>query len=1130
MLDAAMTTQDPAVLGQEASGSVVIDQRPAIAEASPPVILSKVRIPRQRSATLDRGRLLGWLEQRATDRVVVVVADVGYGKSTLLADYARRSGARCAWYRVEESDGDWISFIGHLVAAIRVARPGFGTSSEALLRHVAAVGPSREIVTSSLLAEIGDLPSERTLVVLDDFHLVDGSDDVRSIMRRLLENAPEDWHFVLAARGRPVLPLGRLAGQGVVAELSTQDLRFTRAEVGELFDVHRHQLSGDVLDLVHDRTQGWAASLQLVLASVAASRPDEIEAFITQLSGARGPIHDFLAQEVLGRLDVTMQQVVTHASLLDRVTPALVVAALSETSDPIDLPTATVCLVEAERLGLLVTSDDSGSGSRFHPLLRDFLSHRLHGSTPLQRIAAMHVAIARAAESDDWLASGGHYALGGEPDEAMRVLGAAAYKALGTGAWGAASAVVDSTAGATRPPAVEVIRARALIAEGRASEALDILAQLESRNLDEHDLPLLGITRSTALHTLGRISELAEEASRISQVAPRGSIPDLVGRAWGHMVEAFRGGPIGPARLTYRELAAAATALGMHHFAGIALHNEATAALAQADLASAKATAAQAMQELLVSRSGVLPSAMMTEAIAALELGDIRNGNRLAVEAAAAADAQPDVWADGAYLAAFHGDLDRATELALRIRRALADGPPPALRVHASFAELALLQVMGQHREAMKHALGLVETAHHDLDHATRAAFMLANLSIVVNSRDARHRLKEARAICDKQQAWRWQHRLRILDCVIASDQAALRRELAIAAPASELAILETADAMAPTIDEMDPIPDEIMRSVARHPARWLPILASQLVTSRRLGGTSCAKLLAEYGTLDQLAPLVEYERASGARSRRRPYSKELVRRASPTMRIHDLGRTWYEIAGRSLRSSDSRRKASTLLLYLVTRPKQTATREQIMDDLWPDHSPDAALNSLHQTLHFVRRDIAPWVDEGVTADYVPMGLELVYLDPDLVQVDSVAFLRQATAAIASHDLAQKGPELFRLYTGRFAPEFEYEEWAADWRALVHTTFLHLAHATASALSAEGRPARSAEILTRALEVDPTAFNMHVSLVRILAMLGGKDAAAQQYRRFEAIVQRDLGLSPPALDDLLEGEELPDLE
>ena len=105
---AAMTAKDAGQPVQPERLAIDADRHLPVEASSPPVILSKVRIPRQRPVTLGRGRLLGWLDQHAGDRVVVVAAEVGYGKSTLLADYARRSGARCVWYRVEESDGDWI--------------------------------------------------------------------------------------------------------------------------------------------------------------------------------------------------------------------------------------------------------------------------------------------------------------------------------------------------------------------------------------------------------------------------------------------------------------------------------------------------------------------------------------------------------------------------------------------------------------------------------------------------------------------------------------------------------------------------------------------------------------------------------------------------------------------------------------------------------------------------------------------------------------------------------------------------------------------------------------------------------------------------------------------------------------
>ncbi len=128
----------------------------------------------------------------------------------------------------------------------------------------------------------------------------------------------------------------------------------------------------------------------------------------------------------------------------------------------------------------------------------------------------------------------------------------------------------------------------------------------------------------------------------------------------------------------------------------------------------------------------------------------------------------------------------------------------------------------------------------------------------------------------------------------------------------------------------------------------------------------------------------------------------QLIRRVSPTVRVHDLGLTSYEIGDRIVTLTDTRRKSAALLLYLVTRPGLAATREQVMDSLWPDQNPKSATNSLHQTVFFLRRDLEPWYEDGSTADYVHMETDLVFLDKDLFQVDSVAFSRQASDILST--------------------------------------------------------------------------------------------------------------------------------
>jgi DNA-binding SARP family transcriptional activator len=237
-------------------------------------------------------------------------------------------------------------------------------------------------------------------------------------------------------------------------------------------------------------------------------------------------------------------------------------------------------------------------------------------------------------------------------------------------------------------------------------------------------------------------------------------------------------------------------------------------------------------------------------------------------------------------------------------------------------------------------------------------------------------------------------------------------------------------------------------------------------------------------------------------------------------VRVHDLGRTTLEVDGRLVALGESRRKAAALFLYLVTRQHQSATREQVMEQLWPDQNPRSASNSLHQTLFFLRRDIEAAKEQGPTADYVRMESDLIYLNPELVQIDSVAFHRQGAAVLAARQSETSGREILRLYTGRFAPEFEYEDWAEDWRGQVHAVFLRLAHDTGRALIDAARWHDASDALSHAVTVDPSALDLRSMLVHSLVHAGAADAAQAQYRVLAAAYERETGEPPPAFERL----------
>src|SRR5689334_11623887 len=285
-----------------------------------PVQLGKVQAPPLRDDTLARDRLLDWLSVKVHSRVVLLTAEAGYGKTTLLADFSRRTRIRILWYRLDRGDRDWVGFIAHLVAAVRVHQPGFGVETSRLLRETGTVAPTIDTVLDRLLRELASLPDEPAAFIFDDVHVVDDSPDVRQILRELLARGPERMSFVFASRREPPIRLARLRALGEVAELETDDLRFDAAETERLFsETYALRLEPAVLAELNRRTEGWAASLQLVRAAIHDRNPSQVRTFISSLSGAEGHLYEYLAEEVIGDLPDDLQQFLMRTSILETV-------------------------------------------------------------------------------------------------------------------------------------------------------------------------------------------------------------------------------------------------------------------------------------------------------------------------------------------------------------------------------------------------------------------------------------------------------------------------------------------------------------------------------------------------------------------------------------------------------------------------------------------------------------------------------------------------------------------------------------------------------------------------------------------------------------------------------------------
>jgi len=98
-----------------------------------------------------------------------------------------------------------------------------------------------------------------------------------------------------------------------------------------------------------------------------------------------------------------------------------------------------------------------------------------------------------------------------------------------------------------------------------------------------------------------------------------------------------------------------------------------------------------------------------------------------------------------------------------------------------------------------------------------------------------------------------------------------------------------------------------------------------------------------------------------------------------------DLGRITIRIGERVIPGTDIRKKVLSLLTFLLTRPQFSASREQVIEALWPDMEPEAGANSLNQTSYFLRQVFEPKAGDDSSAGYLNSRADLIWLDPTLV-------------------------------------------------------------------------------------------------------------------------------------------------
>ncbi|OBH60721.1 LuxR C-terminal-related transcriptional regulator [Mycobacterium sp. E2479] len=355
------------------------DSGPGETAARAILLGTKLHVPAIGPDLVQRTALLDALSEGRRRKLTLLSAPAGWGKTTVLAQWALSAGEdqRFGWLSLDTSDNDPVWFWMYVVAALQQVSPGMGIRAVELL----AMGADpMQVVLPTLLNDL-DTIAEPMVLILDDAHLVVNR-AVHEQLAFFIGRLPANLHLVLATRSDPILPLARLRARGDLAEVRTDDLRFKASEAQHLLnDVFGLGLADADIQLLHQRTEGWAAGLYLAALSLA-GRADAT-AFIKTFAGDNRHIVDYLMAEVLDGQPPHVRSFLLRTSLLERLSGPLCDAVLQTSGS------ASV-LEEIERENLFVAPlDMSRRWYRYHQLFAELLRTELRRSEP-DLVADLH--------------------------------------------------------------------------------------------------------------------------------------------------------------------------------------------------------------------------------------------------------------------------------------------------------------------------------------------------------------------------------------------------------------------------------------------------------------------------------------------------------------------------------------------------------------------------------------------------------------------------------------------------------------------------------------------------------------------------------------------------------------------
>jgi ATP/maltotriose-dependent transcriptional regulator MalT/DNA-binding SARP family transcriptional activator len=1041
-------------------------------------LTTKVLLPRRREDVLTRQRLLDRLYDVVDRKLVLVSAPAGYGKTTLLVDFAHDLEHSVCWYSLDEGDRDPRVFLEHLVLSLQHRFPSFGERTRQALAANPDVTSDVSYVVDVLLDEVEQTIPQWFLLVLDDFHCIDNSPEITNILAQCLTRQSDQFLLAVSSRTVPRLPLiVRFTARDQIGGIGAEDLRFRPKEIQSLlarnYDVY---LPEDKAEQIAAQSEGWITGILLTTHTMWQG----ILVDLVQARTSGQPVFEYLAQEVFAHQDSSVQDFLLASSILQEMSPSLC-------QDVLGVDDAEHSLTLLEDRNLFLTRLDN-EWCRYHQLFQEYLVTRLQREQE-SRWRELHLKAADWFEAHKQPVKAAHHYLAVEAfEQAAQVMEAEAQKMFYSGhldtliTWG--EALPDRMR--AQFPRLTVFLSRAADMLGRWSEALELakIAEVEYRfRGDDEGVAYALLHRCEVWQKQGRYHEALELGKEVLSHAQRASVPVAY--------EAHR--ILGRSCLTLGRLEEAEEHLrrALDQCEGQARSFERASIqdyLADCLWGQERWEEAIAVQRQVVEyrrergNPGPLAGALN-------DLGFYRHSM-------------------GACQDALH-----LLEEALELSRRAGHRRNEALTL-LSLAELGLdIQALEWALEVCQEGL---ETADR-LGDGFLSGYGREVLGLVLRGLGDYATAQEA-----IEQAVEWAEKQR-------SDRYLGRYEASLGLVMVENGVVkEGLERLEGACRRLEQIDAQFELARARFLDAWAKFQAGQetealssLQRALSLANSSgrvfylvaegCRALpllnhAIELGTdgdeLELLLPRVESFQAT---------ARDLLQTAQPVeqvrakhLQIYGFGMGRVVLGDEEIPVSDWEAAAPRQMLFYVLM-NSPCTRAQIVSALWPELSKPKVKASFHTTKFRLHRAIGR---EIIRYDGHAYGIH-----PELDYWFDVVQFEQLLEEASQDQRVERLQEALALYQGDFLQDF-YSDWHIVHREALRERYMDGLDELARRFMARRQYSKAIEPLRRGLEADDLRESFHRQLMRAFALSGRKSEAIAQYQHCAAVLERELKSSP----------------